>query len=286
MSAGAARFAHARPRRSRIALALTIGVHLLAVWLWLQQRPSRPPRPAGTPDVVTILLRPAGAPRVSSPASEPAPASLSTQAAQQRPQTALMRDDSAERTRAVRLHDLPPIPYVPPVVPPVVPSAPSSSFPSSSESSPAAPAAAAQAPSADATDARAPASGANTPAAAASTGSGFTAGLGRRQAGRIDRELRAGKSGVPTQADTPWARFERGLEAAHVESSMSAHLDSYTAPDGVVIYRRRVGGRIVCYRTGSVSGGVDPALGALGTRGVNDAGSIPCPSTAQWKQEE
>ncbi len=67
---------------------------------------------------------------------------------------------------------------------------------------------------------------------------------------------------------------------------MSAHLDSYTSPDGVVIYRRRVGGRIACYRTGSVAGGVDPSLGVLSVRGANDAGSVPCPGSAQWKQEE
>jgi hypothetical protein len=115
--------------------------------------------------------------------------------------------------------------------------------------------------------------------AAAVKGS-FTAGLAARQAGRIDRELRGGKSGVPLEADTPWARFQRGLEAAHVETSMSAHLDSYTSPDGVVIYRERVGNRVICRRTGSVG------LGIAGAVNVNDAGPVNCPSGVTWKRED
>jgi hypothetical protein len=85
---------------------------------------------------------------------------------------------------------------------------------------------------------------------------------------------------VPLEADTPWGRFQRGLEAAHVERSMSAHLDSYTSPDGVVIYRRRVGGRTSCYRTGSVG------LGIADAGGVNDAGAVACPSGVTWTREE
>jgi hypothetical protein len=114
--------------------------------------------------------------------------------------------------------------------------------------------------------------------AAAANGS-FTVGMAKRQAGRIDRELRGGKSGVPLEADTPWARFQRGLEAAHVERSMSVIEDSYTSPDGVVIYRRRIGSRTICYRTGSVG------LGVAGARGVNDAGPVDCPTGVTWTRE-
>jgi hypothetical protein len=109
---------------------------------------------------------------------------------------------------------------------------------------------------------------------------GFGLGLSKRQAGRIDRELRKGKSGVPDEPDTPMGRFRRGLEAAHIDRSMSVREDSYTAPDGVVIYRRRIGKMEICRRSGSVS--------PLGMRGMvmgNEAGDVPCPRGVPWKQD-
>jgi hypothetical protein len=107
---------------------------------------------------------------------------------------------------------------------------------------------------------------------------GFAAGLAARQAGRIDRELRGGKSGVPLQADTPWSRFGRALEAAHIDHSMSVLEDMYTSPDGVVYYRFRQGKQTRCRRSGGVSIGITGnSMGSL-----NDAGSTECPKGATW----
>jgi len=105
----------------------------------------------------------------------------------------------------------------------------------------------------------------------------------KRQAGRIDRELRQGKSGVPMTADTPMARFGRAVESAHVEPGLGEQIDSYTAPDGVVTYRKRVAGRSYCRRSGSVRGSFVP--GASGLAGVNDAGDVPCPSGVAWQRD-
>lgn len=72
------------------------------------------------------------------------------------------------------------------------------------------------------------------------------------------------------------ARLRRNLEDAHVEPVTGVQQDSYTAPDGVIIYRTRVGRRTVCRRSGSVG------LGIAGTRGVEEAGSVSCPKGVQW----
>lgn len=109
---------------------------------------------------------------------------------------------------------------------------------------------------------------------------GFSLGLSRRQAGRIDRELRKGKSGVPDEPDTPMGRFRRGLEAAHIERSMSVQEDSYTSPDGVIVYRRRIGNVTVCRRSGSIN-----PLGMRGMLFANEAGDVPCPTGVQWKKD-
>lgn len=130
----------------------------------------------------------------------------------------------------------------------------------------------------------APADAAAAPAqspapAAAPSGAGFSLEQARRQAGRIDRELRKGASGVPTTADTPMARLRDSLEAAHVEPVTGVQQDSYTAPDGRIIYRTRVGRRTVCRISGSVG------LGIAGARGINDAGSVSCPGGVEWQRD-
>ena len=117
---------------------------------------------------------------------------------------------------------------------------------------------------------------------AAAPGPGLTLDAARRQAGRIDRELRQGKPGMPLEADTPWTRFGQALESAHVEPGLGAQIDSYTYPDGVVMYRKRVAGRSFCRRSGSVRGDFVP--GASGLPGVNDAGEVACPKGVTWKQ--
>jgi hypothetical protein len=109
---------------------------------------------------------------------------------------------------------------------------------------------------------------------------GFGLNLSKRQAGRIDRELRHGKSGVPDEPDTPMGRFRRGLEAAHVDRSMSVHEDSYTSPDGTIIYRKRIGNGSICRRGGNIS--------PLGMRRMlmgSEAGDVPCPAGVDWKKD-
>jgi len=105
----------------------------------------------------------------------------------------------------------------------------------------------------------------------------FSLDQARRQAGGIDRELRKGKSGVPVEADTPLARLRQKLDDAHVEALTGVQQDSYTAPDGRIIYRTRVGKRTVCRISGSVG------LGIAGARGINDAGSVSCPTGVEWQ---
>ncbi|WP_267873789.1 hypothetical protein [Massilia horti] len=112
-------------------------------------------------------------------------------------------------------------------------------------------------------------------------------GKAKQQAGVIDRELRGGKSGVPREANTPWARFRRNLAAAHIDRSHTMVTDSYTGPDGVTIYRVRQGDKIYCRSSGSVlpemPGRTDGAklagAGRFDTLGrASSAGTVDCPS--------
>lgn len=222
----------------RWALALTLGLHLLAAFWWLGERRALP-RPAArdVPRVVTILLQPRS--RMPAPAPR-APVALPP------------RTPAPVRAAAV---GAPPLPSPTPPAP--------------ADAAPDEPAAAA-APAIPAP----PAAPAGVPSDA-----GFSLDQARRQAGRIDRELRKGASGVPVAADTPMARFRDNLEAAHVEPVTGVQQDSYTAPDGAIIYRTRVGKRTVCRISGSVG------LGIAGARGINDAGSVPCPRGVEWQRD-
>lgn len=208
----------ARPSsRKRLALGFTFGLHLLAAWLWTQQRPVATAQPEQVVSVLLQLPRPV-VPRLA-PVPTPAPSPL-------------------RRTA------------------PAHPSRPADPSP-------------------------VPAATVETPAAAveeaAPATSGFSLELAKRQSGAIDRALRKGKSGVPVEADTPWARFQRGVEAAYDDRSNSVVMDSYTSPDGIVIYRFRQGNRVSCRQTG----GVAPA----GMKGVGSAGDVTCPSGVTWKRE-
>lgn len=112
----------------------------------------------------------------------------------------------------------------------------------------------------------------------------------RREAIAIDREMRKGKSGVPEEPDTRWARFVGGLEDAHKDTSLTVKTESYTTPDGQIIYRFRRGGRYYC-RT---SGFVRPRIGGAEGGGVElfdsrghegGAGQVRCPSQVTWKRD-
>lgn len=110
---------------------------------------------------------------------------------------------------------------------------------------------------------------------------GFGLALSKRQAGRIDRALRNGRSGVPDEPDTPMGRFRRGLAAAHIDRSLSAHFDTYTSPDGTVYYRKRIGNMVICRRSGNIA--------PLGMKGMEMGGEmadkVRCPSGVAWEKD-
>lgn len=112
----------------------------------------------------------------------------------------------------------------------------------------------------------------------------------RRDIGRIDRELRGAAPGVPLQADTASGRLGRAIDAAHIDSSRTQSLESYTSPDGETYYRIRMGDKVVCRKTGS-SGPPAPwrsdeairaGAGSQATLGVGgSAGYVLCPGSAR-----
>ncbi|MGJ7916305.1 hypothetical protein ACI48D_12635 [Massilia sp. LXY-6] len=242
--AGAAGF----PSRNRAALALVFGMHMLALLCWMQQRQQRPSTPA-VARMVSILLqpqRPLSQPRAVPPPPPSAPA---------RP-----------GARPATPHAAPPrVPAPVPALEPATETAPE----------PAAPAAAPRLE-----DARVPIDVQQAIRAQKEAGDGFALGLSKHQAGRIDRELRKGKSGVPDEPDTPMGRFRRGLDAAHIDRSNAVYEDSYTSPDGVIIYRKRIGNTTICRRSGSIN-----PLGMRGMLFANEAGDVPCPKGVQWKKD-
>jgi hypothetical protein len=246
--AGAAGF----PSRNRTALALVFFMHMLALLAWMQQRQQRFSTPE-VPRLVTILLQPQRLRPANPVPAPPPPSTLPARAAH-----------PPARTPAPWPHPLPPATdAAPSPVPAPEPAAPAPS--------PAAP---------RLEDARVPADVRQAIREQQQAEGGFALGLSKRQAGRIDRELRKGKSGVPEEPDTPMGRFRRGLEAAHIERSMSVQEDSYTSPDGVVIYRKRIGNTTICRRSGSIN-----PLGMRGMLFANEAGDVPCPKGVQWKKD-
>lgn len=113
----------------------------------------------------------------------------------------------------------------------------------------------------------------------------------RRAAGAIDHSTRGGKPATLQSADTPWNRFTNAIEEARNDTSRTLVTETYTAPDGVIIYRFRQGSRVVC-RT---SGHVGPNLGNLAEGGAaamfdragggGKAGLIDCPKQATFKRD-
>jgi hypothetical protein len=243
------------PNRNRAALALIFAMHMLALFGWMRQRPLPLP---DTPHVATILLRPS----IPQPRPEPKPA--------EPPPPAF---PTPHRT-------LPPIQDFFGSPPPRTPA------PASAES--AAPAAASTAPAPDAPaatpaleDARAPGSVQDAIREQKAADGGFGLNLSKRQAGRIDRALRKGKSGIPDEPDTPMGRFRRALEGAHVDRSKAVYEDSYTSPDGTIIYRKRIGKGASCRRSGNIN-----PLGMNGmAMGDQVKENVPCPSGVDWKKD-
>jgi hypothetical protein len=260
----------------RVVLAVTCAVHLLALFLWTQERRPLPVRP---PQVVTILLHTDRGPAARPPQDadlrllpEPSMRAAPSISAPQLQPEPVHRPDDDEAPRATG-----PDPRAD-TAPATSPSAPSVSNPIDT--------AQAVDPAADARAlARTPAGASSVQGA--STQGGFLAGIAKHQAGRIDRELRKGKPGVPTEADTSMARFQRGLESAHIDRSLTLQSDTYTSPDGVVIYRFRQGNRFRCRRAGGVGmplAGM-PGTGSITAGGAGAAGSTDCPKGVVWNQD-
>lgn len=96
----------------------------------------------------------------------------------------------------------------------------------------------------------------------------------RRMAGRVDRELGNGASPLSAAPERKWERFADTVANARLDAGSGVSLDSYTAPDGVTVYRKTVGNRVRCYRSGSV-GGINPSDG-------HSAGNVACPAAVRW----
>jgi len=248
------------PPRNRAALALIFGMHMLGLFAWMRQRPAPLPSVPDLPQVVTILLQP------SLPQTRPA------RAAPVEPGYPLPRRSALPP--AMDFFRGPPAP--------LKPEAPDASEASEPAVAPASPVAAPSPPSASPLeDARAPMNVQDAIREQKKAEGGFGASLSRRQAGRIDRELRGGKSGVPDEPDTPMGRFRRGLEAAHIDRSMSVHFDTYTSPDGTIYYRKRIGNSVICRRSGNI--------GPLDMKGMEMGGEVAdkvrCPSGVAWTRD-
>lgn len=154
---------------------------------------------------------------------------------------------------------------------------PRSRLPASMQTStPVVTAPAAAAPSPDAAPASAP-QAAPAPAAAKAL-PGDLLKSSRAMAGRVDRELRNGASPISAEPERKWERFAEAFAAARTGSDNNVTLDSYTSPDGVIIYRRTTGGKARCYRSGSVGGLVT----GFGNADLHGASIMACPAGASW----
>ncbi|MFC3469275.1 hypothetical protein ACFOHT_05290 [Massilia oculi] len=103
----------------------------------------------------------------------------------------------------------------------------------------------------------------------------------RRAAGSADHELRKGKLAPLEPTDTPWKRFASAVEGARKDTSLTLTSESYTSPDGTIVYRFRKNGQYYC-RTG---GGVRRACSApraaapsCSTSRVEVASPASCPA--------
>ncbi|MGO4474767.1 hypothetical protein AB4Z32_00760 [Massilia sp. 2TAF26] len=249
--AGAAGF----PPRNRAALALIFFMHMAMLPAWMRHRPAPMPE---TPEAATWLLRTVPALPPPTPSKPEAP--------------------SAPGYPRPRAGHLPPIAdFFNSPLPPTAKSGAPAATPA--DPAPAAVPAAPTVPRLE--DAHAPTTVQDAIREQKEADGGFALGLAKRQAGRIDRGLRNGKSGVPDEPDTPMGRFRRGLEAAHVDRSKSVHFDTYTSPDGTVIYRKRIGNGSICRRGGNIS---PLGMGRM-AMGNEVADNIPCPSNVEWKKD-
>ena len=169
-----------------------------------------------------------------------------------------------------------PAPELPPPLPPPLPLRPGRLPAGIHSPLPVAAAPAVAASPADAAPASAPR--AEPAPAAAEALPGDLLKSSRAMAGRIDRELRHGASPISAEPERKWERFAEAFAAARKDGGNTVTLDSYTSPDGVIIYRRTTGGKARCYRTGSVGGLVT----GFGNADLHGASIMECPSGLGW----
>jgi len=239
-------------------LAVTLGLHLLLGWWWLQATGVRMlPAIVSAPRefIVVAVLAPAPSRSSAAPAAPAAAASPRPRAAQAIP----ARAAPAASTVALQ---------------PITP-APADSAPPAATIEPAADAF--PTPSGSAQDTFA-------------TGDDSLANRGKRTAGAVDHELRKGKLAPLDPGDSKWQRFAEAVSNARVDTSRTLVSESYTSPDGVVVYRFRLGGRTWC-RTG---GGIRPSPFGAQAGGATSfdtaggggfAGTIECPTRVRFKPD-
>jgi len=236
-------------------LAVTLGLHLLLGWWWLQATGVRVlPAIVSAPREFIVVAVLAPAPSRSSAA--PAAASSS------RPRAA-----QATTARAA--------PAAPAVAPQPITPAPADTAPPAATSEPAA-------------------DPFPTPSASAqegiATGDDSLASRGKRTAGAVDHELRKGKLAPLEPGDNKWERFAQAVGNARVDTSRTLVSESYTAPDGVIVYRFRLGGRTWCRTGGDIRPspfGAQAGGAALFDKagGGGFAGTVRCPTRVDFKPD-
>jgi hypothetical protein len=236
-------------------LAVTLGLHLLLGWWWLQATGVR------------VLPAVVSAPREFIVVAVLAPAPSRSSAAPATPSSSPPRAAKADPARTA--------PAAPLVAPQPITPAPADT---------AAPPAMSE-PAADPFP---------TPSASAqeriATGDDSLASRGKRTAGAVDHELRKGKLAPLDPGDNKWQRFAQAVGDARVDNSRTLTSESYTAPDGVVVYRFRQGGRTWCRTGGDIRPspfGAQAGGAALFDKagGGGFAGTVRCPTRVEFKPD-
>jgi len=236
-------------------LAVTLGLHLLLGWWWLQATGVR------------VLPATLSAPREFIVVAVLAPAPSRSSAAPATPSSSPPRAAKAAPARTA--------PAAPLVAPQPITPAPADTAPPPAMSEPAA-------------------DPFPTPSASAqeriATGDDSLASRGKRTAGAVDHELRKGKLAPLDPGDNKWQRFAQAVGDARVDNSRTLTSESYTAPDGVVVYRFRQGGRTWCRTGGDIRPspfGAQAGGAALFDKagGGGFAGTVRCPTRVEFKPD-
>jgi len=235
-------------------LAVTLGVHVLLAWCWLQASSLRM-LPVDGRALREFFVVP-----VRVPVLVPAPAVART-------------DRGATRTAPVAA-----LRVAPSTEPQAIATPPAPTM------QPAAPAIASE----PATDVFA----LPQPAAqdGATSGDDSLAGRAKSSAGATDHELRKGKLAPLDPGDSKWHRFSQAVGSARIDKSRTLTSESYTTPDGVTIYRFRQGGRTYCRTGGNIKPspfGAEGGGAALFDKAGGDgfAGIVTCPIQAEFKRD-